>query len=138
MQHPFDALAGEYTALLSRMVITRPQAVSAAAGRLVAIAKAGNYADVSTRTGIPQVFIATSFEREASSNFRLSPAQGDPWDRRSVHVPAGRGPFPDWKTSALDAYHLDGLDAVGSANWSEARFCYEGELFNGFGYRGHA
>lgn len=137
MQHPFNALAGEYSGLLARMQVTRPSAVNAVAARLVGLAKARRYADVSARQGIPQPFIATSFEREASSNFRLSPAQGDPWDRPSTHVPRGRGPFASWTEAALDAYHLDGLDAIGAGNWSEERFCYEGELFNGFGYRGH-
>lgn len=137
MQHPFSALAPEYAQLLARMQITRPGAVNAAAAHLVSLAKSGHYADVSARTGIPQAFIATSFEREASSDFRLSPAQGDRWDRVSVHVPRGRGPFASWTAAALDAYHLDGLDVIGAGNWSEERFCYEGELFNGFGYRGH-
>ena len=137
MQHPYAALAGEYTTLLARMQVTRPALINAVAGKLVALAGAGHYEQVSHQDEIPQAFIATSFEREASSNFHLSPAQGDPWDRPSIHVPAHRGPFASWTQAALDAYHLDGLDAIGAANWSEERFCFEGELFNGFGYRAH-
>lgn len=90
---------------------------------------------MSEKTGIPAAFIAASFEREAASNFLLSPAQGDPWNRISVHVPKGRGPFGSWVAAALDAYHIDQLDQVGASNWTWARACYEGELFNGFGYR---
>lgn len=51
--------------------------------------------------------------------------------------PQGRGPFPNWTAAAIDAYTLDKLNQVGQANWTWARFCYEGELFNGFGYRSH-
>lgn len=137
MQHPFEQLAPEYNALLARMVITRTAEVEQVAHKLISFVDQGRYSPVSQRTGVPQVWMATSFEREASSNFNDSPAQGDPWNRRSVHVPAGRGPFPSWAAAAIDAYHIDGLDGVGAANWTWARDCYEGEVFNGMGYRGH-
>jgi lysozyme family protein len=137
MPHPFEELRDEYTRQLVAMAITRATAVDNTVKRLLANVKGGRYSEVSTATGIPQVFIAASFEREASSNFSLSPAQGDRWDRVSTHVPKGRGPFASWTAAALDAYHIDHLDAIGAANWSWERACYEGELFNGFGYRGH-
>jgi lysozyme family protein len=137
MQHPFESLAGEYASLLARMQVTRQSAVESVANKLMNFVRQGRYAEVSNQLGIPQVFIATSFERESSSDFSCSPAQGDPWNRVSVHVPRGRGPFPNWTAAALDAYRLDRLDQVGKANWTWPRFCYEGELFNGFGYRAH-
>lgn len=133
----FQALAPEYTALLARMVITRTAAVEATAKRLLSFVDQGHYASVSAQTGVPQIWMATSFEREASSNFNLSAAQGDPWNRRSVHVPAGRGPFGSWAEAAIDAYRIDGLDKVGAANWTWPRAIYEGEVFNGMGYRAH-
>ncbi len=137
MQHPFEILRPEYDALLARMVITRNGEVESVANKLLRFVDAGRYAEVSAETGVPQVWMATSFEREASSNFADSPAQGDPWNRRSVHVPAGRGPFSSWAEAAKDAYHIDGLDGVGAANWIWSRACYEGEVFNGMGYRAH-
>lgn len=137
MQHPFEALQSEYANLLAMMRITRHDEATAVAGKLLVFVKQGRYAEVSAQLGIPQIFIATSFERESSSNFNDSPAQGDPWRNRSVNVPRGRGPFASWKDAALDAYRLDGLDKVGESYWTWPRFCYEGELFNGFGYRGH-
>jgi lysozyme family protein len=133
----FGALAHEYETLLARMVVTRQPAVESTARRLLGFVEAGHYAEVSAETGVPQVWMAASFEREASSDFHLSPAQGDRWDRVSVHVPRGRGPFPSWKAAAIDAYRIDGLDKVGAANWTAARACYEGEVFNGMGYRAH-
>ena len=134
MQEPFAQLAPEYANLLARMKITRLPEVTAVAGRLLTYVSQGRYADISKQLGIPQIFIATSFEREASSNFALSPAQGDPWNHRSVHVPAGRGPYPDWKTAAIDTYTHEGLVGL---TWDWSRLCYEGELFNGFGYRAY-
>lgn len=137
MQHPFSALAPEYTQLLQSMVVAKQQAVASVADKLLSFVRQGRYAQVSAATGVPQVWMATSFEREASSNFALSPAQGDRWDRVSVHVPRGRGPFPDWATAAKDAYAIDGLDKIGAGNWTMERACYEGEIFNGMGYRAH-
>lgn len=137
MQHPFPALEPEYNALLARMVITRTDEVEFSAQRLLRFVDQGRYAQVSAEDGIPQVWMATSFDREASSNFMCSPAQGDRWDRVSTHVPRDRGPFPNWAAAAKDAYAIDGLDKVGAANWTAARACFEGELFNGFGYRAH-
>lgn len=137
MQHPFAELRPEYEKLLASMVVTRPQTVAAVTDKLLTFVRQGRYAKVSTETGVPQAWMATSFEREASSNFSLSPAQGDHWNRVSVHVPKGRGPFPDWASAAKDAYHIDGLDKIGAANWTLPLACYEGELFNGFGPRNH-
>ncbi|HXW26777.1 MAG TPA: peptidoglycan-binding protein [Xanthobacteraceae bacterium] len=137
MQHPFESLEGEYESLLARMQVTRQSEVDFVAKKLMNFVTQGRYKEVSDKLQIPQIFIATSFERESSSDFRCSPAQGDRWDRVSVNVPKGRGPFPNWTAAAIDAYTLDHLDKVGAANWTWARFCYEGELFNGFGYRSH-
>jgi len=131
----FESLQSEYNSLLARMEMTRVSAVKSTATRLMNFVKQGKYAEVSDLLGIPQIFIATSFERESSSDFTRSPAQGDRWDRVSVNVPRGRGPFASWKDAAIDAYKLDKLDRVGKGNWTWARFCYMGELFNGFGYR---
>lgn len=135
MKHPYTLLRPEYENLLAQMVVIRILSVNQTAARLLQYYREGKYGTVPARTGIPVVWIATSFERESGSNFSRSPAQGDRWDRVSVNVPRGRGPFPNWESSALDAYHLDGLDAVGTDNWSWPLACFYGELFNGFGYR---
>jgi lysozyme family protein len=135
MQHPFTVLAPEYTALLAQMKITRGTAVEAAAHRLISFIDEGRYKAGCDATQVPEIDAAASFEREAASNFRLSPAQGDPWDHVSVHVPRGIGPFASFTAAQIKSYQIDHLDAVGAANWSWERSCYEWELFNGFGYR---
>jgi lysozyme family protein len=137
VQHPFEVLQSEYDALLATMQATRVEEIDHVAHKLLGFVDEGRYTAVSLQTGVPILWMATSFEREASSDFRLSAAQGDPWDRVSTHVPRGRGPFPSWAAAAIDAYAIDGLDKVGIANWTEARACFEAELFNGFGYRAH-
>lgn len=133
----FSQLKDGYTAQLAEMKFTRSTAINATAERLIGFYRAGRYGNIAAKTGIPLVWIAASFEREASSDFSRSPAQGDPWNRKSVHVPAGRGPFRSWEEAAEDAYDLDGLDKVGQGNWSWELGCYYGELFNGPGYHNH-
>lgn len=137
MKHFFEQLRPGIEADLAAMKI-RPDRIAEidrAAMKLVRLYQAGQYADVPASTGIPVAWIAASFEREATSNFSRSPAQGDPWDRVSTHVPKGRGPFASWAAAARDAYHLNGLDRVGAANWTWALAYYYAEFFNGFGYR---
>jgi lysozyme family protein len=48
---------------------------------------------VSAKTGVPWAAIAVIHERESAQDWTGSLAQGDPWNRVSVHVPAGRSPF---------------------------------------------
>lgn len=137
MTHTFESLKAGYDDDLARMIVVRTGAVDVTAKRLLALYHEGKYGVVPVKTGIPEPWIAASFEREASSDFRCNPAQGDRWNRTSIHVPAGRGPFQGWEAAALDAYHLDGLDSIGAAHWSWALACYYGEIFNGLGYRNH-
>lgn len=137
MAHPFVELAPEYEHDLAVLQVTKPKEVDRASDKLLVFVRQGRYAEVSEQLGIPQIFIAASFERESGSDFGCSPAQGDPWNRVSTHVPRGLGPYSDWKASAISAYKIDRLDQVGAANWTWARFCYESEAFNGFGPRNH-
>lgn len=61
------------------------------------------YQAVEAKTGVPWFVIAVIHMRESSQNWKGSLAQGDPWNRVSVHVPAGRGPFGSWEEAAIDA-----------------------------------
>lgn len=135
MQHPYSALQHEYEGLLASMRITRVGEIDAAAHRL--LKHRDRWIPVRNATGIPIPWMMASFEREASSDFTRSPAQGDRWDRVSFHVPKNRGPFKGFVEAALDAYHIDHTDKVGAENFTEARGCYEWEVLNGMGYRNH-
>lgn len=136
MQHPYAALQADYQSALARMQITRLTAVNATAKRLVGFIDAGRYDEGCKATGVKVPWAAASFEREASSNFNLNPAQGWPLNSVSKWIPHN-GPFKDWTTAQVAAYDIDGLDKIGAANWTWARDCYEGEIFNGMGYRAH-
>ena len=136
MQFPFAALQADYQTAMARMQITRLTAVKAAGARLVGYIDAGRYDAGCKITSVPIAWAAASFEREASSNFTLNPAQGWPLTSTSKWIPHN-GPFRDWTAAQVAAYDIDGLDKVGAANWTWARDAYEGEAFNGWGYRAH-
>jgi lysozyme family protein len=102
------------------------------ARRLVA-AKA-RYQSVSRATGVPWAVIAVIHERECSQDWTGSLAQGDPWNRVSVHVPAGRGPFRSWEEAAIDALVNCAPYAARNKDWSIGRTLTKLEEYNGLGY----
>lgn len=134
MKHPYEALKAEYSQLLSLMRV-RPDAearIGSVATQI--LTHRGKFEEVSRINGVPVILMGPSFYREATLDFNLNPAQG--WSLRSrSEITPRNGPFPDWKSAALAAYHLNGLDRVGAANWTWELICFYGELFNGFGYR---
>lgn len=70
------------------------------------IAAKARYQTVSAKTGVPWFIIAVIHERESSQDFTTHLGQGDPLNRVTVHVPAGRGPFfgaDAWERGAMDA-----------------------------------
>src|SRR5690348_5019656 len=74
--------------------------------------------------------------RESGANPTRAIGQGDPWDRVSVHVPKGYGPFSS-KVDA-DVFYLRLLDLDEPAYpWTWSFACFECEGWNGFGYRSH-
>jgi lysozyme family protein len=102
------------------------------AKRLVA-AKA-RYDEVALRTNVPWYVIAVIHEREAAQRWDRSIAQGDRWDRKSVHVPAGRGPFKSWEDAAVDALTNCGPRAAHCKDWSAGGALSLLESYNGLGY----
>ncbi len=110
-------------------------ALDRTAARLVADKE--RYLSLERRTTVPALVKMVIAERESGADPRMSLAQGDRWDRVSVHVPKGRGPFKSWEDAAADALQIDGLDKVGRENWTIERALFEQEKFNGFGYRRH-
>ncbi|GLH77480.1 hypothetical protein SSBR45G_23880 [Bradyrhizobium sp. SSBR45G] len=102
------------------------------ARRLVA-AKA-RYQSIAKRTGVPWAIIAVIHERESSQSWSRSLAQGDPWDRVSIHVPAGRGPFDSWEDAAVDALVNCAPYAARWRDWSIGGALTLLEQYNGLGY----
>jgi lysozyme family protein len=112
--------------------LTRGPEFTPVAKRLVAAKQ--RYLTVSERTGIPWPFIAVTHQRESSQNWSRSLAQGDPWNQKSTHVPAGRGPFNSWEDAAYDALVNCGPYAARNKDWSIGGLLTLLERYNGVGY----
>jgi lysozyme family protein len=98
------------------------------------VAAKERYQAVSKRTGIPWPFIAVTHQRESSQDWSRSLAQGDPWNKRSTHVPAGRGPFNSWEEAAYDALVNCAPHAARNKDWSIGGLLTLLERYNGVGY----
>src|SRR6266702_3608479 len=107
---------------------------SGVAKRLVAPEAKSRYQAVEKRTGVPWAFIAVAHEREASQRWDTQLGQGDPLNRPSVHVPAGRGPFSTWEDGAYDALVNCGPYAARNKDWSIGGLLTLLERYNGVGY----
>jgi lysozyme family protein len=92
------------------------------------------YQAVEAKTGVPWAVIAVIHEREASQNFNTQLGQGDPLNRISVHVPAGRGPFQTWEDGAYDALVLCPPFLARHKDWSLGASLTALEAYNGIGY----
>lgn len=92
------------------------------------------YQAVEAKTGVPWFIIAVIHERESSQDWRGSLAQGDPWNRVSVHAPAGRGPFNSWEEAAIDALASCPPFLARRKDWSLGAALTSLETYNGTGY----
>ena len=58
---------------------------------------------------------------------------GDPWYKKTVDVPAGRGPWDSWEDAAIHALQWEGYANL--ENWGCGDAFRRLELYNGSGYR---
>ncbi|MDQ0507434.1 peptidoglycan-binding protein [Xanthobacter agilis] len=127
----------DYEERWAAMTITpgRLSAIDAMARKI--IAGTPRYQAAQAATGVPWAFIGVLHSREASCDFRGVLHNGETilgTGRKTRLAPAGRGPFSTWEEAAKDALAIKGY-SPGSLVWSIPRCLYEGERFNGFGYR---
>lgn len=92
------------------------------------------YRAVEAKTGVPWFVIAVIHQRESSQSWAGSLAQGDPWNRVSTHVPAGRGPFVSWEAAAIDALVNCAPHASRNRDWTIGGTLALLEGYNGLGY----
>lgn len=95
------------------------------------------YQAVEAATGVPWAFIGVLHYRESGCDFRGVLHNGERilgTGRKTHLVPKGRGPFSTWEEAARDALDIKGF-RPGTPEWSLMRCLFEGERFNGFGYR---
>jgi lysozyme family protein len=91
---------------------------------------------------VPWWFVAITHIRESDGDFNTQLAQGDPLDRVSTHVPAGRGPFTDHPGEKYDAFTRGCFDALidcaphaaKNTDWSVGGVLTLFEEYNGLGY----
>lgn len=107
---------------------------SAVAKHLIAPDAKTRYQTVAAETGVPWPTIAVIHERECSQDWAGSLAQGDPWNKVSIHVPAGRGPFKSWEDAAIDALLHCAPYAARNTDWSIGGTLTKLEEYNGLGY----
>ncbi len=93
------------------------------------------YRSVTARTRVPWAIIAVIHERESSQSWRANLAQGDPWDKPSIHVPRSRGPFGSWEDAAIDALVNCPPFTAKNTNWSIGGSLTMLEEYNGLGYQ---
>ena len=139
-QHPYTDLQPEYESWVAHCVPNpnRVDEIDHVARRLTQPGPLGHYADVTARIAVPVVVQATICEREDGNDFTKSPAQGDPWNARSIHVPKNRGPFASWVDAAVDAWSVcDRLNVLSVPEWTLPYACFKWEFYNGGGYRAH-
>lgn len=137
MQHPYLQLRDEYERRLAALKITRDAEAERRAKQILRRPEVmSNFGPVEQALKIPMVWMICSFERESGLDFKTSPAQGDPWNKVSKHVPAGVGPFKSFAEAAIWSYRHDGLDK-NSAPWTWSYMMWAWEKFNGFGPRDH-
>jgi lysozyme family protein/peptidoglycan hydrolase-like protein with peptidoglycan-binding domain len=129
----FEDLKPEYADLWQRVEVRsdRVAAVNQIATRLLGFKS--RYQSVSRTTDVPWFVIAVIHNRESDANFATYLGNGEPLNRTTRLVPAGRGPFASWEAGAIDALAVDHLDKI--TDWTPERACYAFETFNGFGYR---
>jgi len=99
-----------------------------------AVTNKARYQSIEAQTGVSWVFIAVSHYRESTQNFSRSLAQGDPWNKVSTHVPAGRGPFASFEDAAVDALVNCAPHAARNKDWSIGGMLTLLEQYNGLSY----
>jgi lysozyme family protein len=92
------------------------------------------YREVAAVTGVPWRLIGALHYREANCDFRLGIHNGEPWDRATTLVPAGRGPFATWHDAAHDALLQARMTGHTPEHWTLSRQLRAAEAYNGWGY----
>lgn len=83
---------------------------------------------------IPWWVIGVIHDRECSLSFACNLAQGDRWDRASIHVPKGQGPFTSFKQAGVNALMRSAPYAGKNRDWSPGGTLAILEKYNGLGY----
>jgi len=91
------------------------------------------YFAVEGKTGVPWAVVGVIHAMESSCNMSANLMNGEPWNRVTALVPRGKGPWPSFEDSAVEALEYDGL--AGKADWSIGATGKRLERYNGGGYK---
>jgi lysozyme family protein len=117
--------------------LTPARAPEFAAPAKIAVANKARYQSIQERCGVSWIFVAVSHYREASQKFTKNLGQGDPLNKATTHVPAGRGPFlgpTAFEDAAVDALVACAPHAANNKDWSIAAMLTLLEQYNGLAY----
>jgi lysozyme family protein len=114
--------------------LTRASEFGTVAARLAAPSAKARYQAIEAKTGVPWFFVAVAHQRESSQDWSRSLAQGDPWNKKSTHVPKGRGPFASFEDAAVDALTNCAPYAARNKDWRIGGLLTMLEQYNGLGY----
>lgn len=132
VSHLIEANAARWDAMHLRAA--RIHEFDETARRLCAADAKTRYLAVAARTGVPWFIVAVIHEREAGQSWSANLAQGDPWNKKSRHVPKGRGPFKSWEDAAVDALTVCPPKTAGWTDWTAGGALTILEEYNGLGY----
>jgi lysozyme family protein len=113
---------------------SRAPVVDEVAARLVEATAKASYQTVEAVTDVPWYVTAVIHEREASQSWTASLAQGDPWNKVSIHVPKGIGPFGSWAEAAEYTFKECAPRLAQWQNWTIGGLLTALEEYNGLGY----
>lgn len=134
MKYTFAQCKEDIAKRWAAMRVTRKAASDSAARKI--LKGRAQYEAIEKTTGVPWKWIGLSHLREANCDFKGVLHNGEKivgTRKKTKLVPAGRGPFKDWRSAALDAIKIKGLDKI--KDWSIEQQLFQLERFNGFGYR---
>lgn len=107
-----------------------PDQIKTAVGKIMANREI--YQECESETKIPWWWFPPAHYREGDLDFTTYFGNGDPLHRKTVNVPAGRGPFRTFAAGVADAMKIQGyLDCT---DWTFPRGAFRWNKFNGFGY----
>lgn len=92
------------------------------------------YDRIEKTTGVPWWFVGIVHYRESNLDMSTNLAQGDPWNKKSIHVPKGRGPFTSFEEAAVDALTNCAPFAAKNIDWTPGGALTMFEKYNGLGY----
>lgn len=129
----FEDIETEYTALWQKAEIKKESINRVIKVCQKIVANEAIYREIEFATATPWFMIAAIHNMESSLDFTRCLHNGDPWNKPTVHVPKGLGPWKSFTESAIDAIKFDGLQ--GPRDWTIERILYLCEAYNGTGYR---